>query len=142
MLAHEVPRPSQEFVFRRVRTPAGIDDVMLTERQFIEHVADHDDGREQYVGRLLATLTDPAEVWVQAVEPPRGVAYRRILLAAFRGKEPAATAVVAEEDPLGLLSWTFFKTLAQAPRGRGQDVNGRRRGYLLYRRGGAGSGGG
>lgn len=133
-----VTRPDgrPDVVFARVKTPEGIDDVVLT-HEFVDHVAGKRDGREQFAGRILPTLTDPAEVWVQLRKAgEKGFTYRRVFLAAFEGREPAAAAVAVEEHPKeGLLSVTFFPTGTKVTRpGHEGGVNGLRRGYLLYRR--------
>ena len=123
-------------VFATVKTPEGLDDVVLT-HEFVGHVAGKRDGREQFAGRILPALTDPAEVWVQLRRAGgKGFTYRRVFLAAFDGPEPAAAAVAVEEHPKeGLLSVTFYPKGVESERpGREGGVNGLRRGYLLYRR--------
>ena len=52
------------------------------------------------------------------------VVYRRKFIAAFEG-DLAAMLVVAQQDPVGWLAWTFYPV---------KNINSQRKGYLLYRR--------
>ena len=125
----------QDTVFGEVVTPEGLDNVMLT-GGFVRHLA-RGHGRDQFVEAVIPTLTDPAEVWLQPTLVKGRVFYRRVFIAAFdrAGEGPRqrgrGAVVVAQEDPLGILSWTFV------PPKQAQRLNNRRRGYLLYRRGDA-----
>ena len=120
---------TEEVVFGRVRTPDGLDDVMLSER-FVEHLAfRHEggrrirrrDGRERHANAIRTVLTDPEEVWLVAERRRGRVVYRRRFLAAF---DDDLVGVVQEEKDGGL-SWTFDPRL---------DMNSQRQGFLLYRR--------
>ena len=121
-------------VFREVATPEGLDNVMLSDG-FVEHVARLDKGkREQFIDAVLPALQNPAEVWLQPQLIRGKLHYRRAFVAAFDDAGGSSTQggrgalVVAQEDPFGLLAWTFV------PIARARKLNDQRRGYLLYRR--------
>ena len=111
--------------FHVVETPAGLDDVVVTDR-FVDHLVDHhsrDEARERFARFVVPTLRDPDEVWLAALTGPDGrVVYRRRFLAGFEGR---AGLVVAQEGLDGSWAWTFY-----TPRAVGRV----RRGRLLYAR--------
>ena len=111
--------------YRIVETPAGLDDVTVTDR-FVDHLVDHHprrEAREQFAEFVLPTMRDPDEVWLTAVEGPTGrIVYRRRFIAAFEGRDGL---LVAQEARDGSWAWTFFTS---------RSVRARRRGRLLYRR--------
>ena len=90
--------------------------------------------REQFIDAVLPALQDPAEVWLQPQLVKGKVHYRRAFVAAFDDAGDSSTQggrgalVIAQEDPFGLLAWTFV------PMDSARNLNARRRGYLLYRR--------
>ena len=90
---------------------------------------DHPAGRrERFADRILPSLRDPAEVWLTAVEDSRGrTVYRRQFITAFTDAGKEHTVAVTQEEKDGSLSWTFYPA-------RAGSVNGRRKGFLLYRR--------
>lgn len=125
----------RDTIFGEVETPEGLDNVMLT-GGFIRHLASIKKGRrEQFVDAVIPTLTNPAEVWLRPILKGGRVFYRRAFVAAFdRGDDASmqrgrGSVVVAQEDTLGLLSWTFIPVKAA------RRLNKQRQGYLLYRRG-------
>ncbi len=112
-----------------VRTPQGLDDVHIDHRA-IEHMAEHQPSRAADAEFLRATLEDPLEVWLVWVRDERGrAALRPHYLAAFEDGR-SALAVVQQDSAVLWTLWTFFASR------RGVEIDKRRAGHLLYRRGG------
>ena len=111
--------------YRVVETPPGLDDVTITE-SFVDHLVDHHprrEARERFAEFVLPTVRDPDEVWLAAVEGPKGrIVYRRRFIAAFEGRDGL---LVAQEARDGSWAWTFYTA---------RTVLRHRRGRLLYRR--------
>lgn len=121
----------RDVIRSRVETPAGLDDVYIAD-SFIDHIVDRKkDHRERFADWILPSLRDPAEVWLTEVTDGRGrKVYRRQFVTAFEGVdgETKPTVAVIQEGKDDSLAWTFVPT-------RDSYANGRRRGFLLYRRG-------
>ena len=116
----------QDVVFSRVETPAGLEDVYVTE-SFVDHIVDHKkDHRERFADWILPSLRDPAEVWLTEVTDGRGrKVYRRRFITAFEGTvKDKPTIAVAQEGKDGSLAWTFM-------RAGSRYLNDQRRGFLL-----------
>ena len=72
-----------------VETPAGLDDVTITDR-FVDHLVDHHlrkEARERFADFVLPTMRDSEEVWLLAVEGPTG---RIVYRPAVRGRLPGS----------------------------------------------------
>ena len=119
----------RDVVFSRVETPAGLEDVYVTE-SFVDHIVDHKkDHRERFADWILPSLRDPAEVWLTEVTDGRGrKVYRRRFITAFEGTaKDKPTIAVTQEGKDGSLAWTFHRRDARS-------MDSQRSGFLLYRR--------
>ena len=68
----------------------------------------------------MPTISDPTEVWLQAVAQDGRVRYMPLYI-----RVDGSTVAVAEEHRDGTLAWTLY------PAGAGQ-IDRKRVGYLLY----------
>ena len=118
-------RDGERDVIHTVRTPDGLDDVHI-DRRAVEHMA-KDPSRAADAPALRATLEDPLEVWLVWVLDQQGrAALRPHYLAHF--EDGRGAIAVVRQDPAVL--WTFFASRRNA------EIEKRRAGHLLYRRGG------
>ena len=107
-----------------VRTPDGLDDVVVR-REYLPHIVEkRAHARERYANWILPTLQSPLEVWLARHEDE---VYRRRFIAAF-GTHDNQSLVIAQENRDGSLLWTFFPTKDN------KYLDRQRSGHLLYRR--------
>ena len=108
-----------------VPTPVG--EVALSE-QFVRHVVRRGRGRDRYVAELIPTLADPDEVWLQAVVyDDRKAGRHKIRYMPMYLRSAGGVVTVAWEQRDATVALTFYPVTDS-------QLNGRRRGYLLYRR--------
>lgn len=110
-----------------VRTPGRLEDVQI-DHAFVDHVARHP-SRGQFANYILPTLQEPHEVWLTWVGSTSGPLLRPHFFAAF---EDGRTAVIAIDAKNAWVAWTLYTT------DKSRQVDRRRAGELLYRRGGGG----
>ena len=124
---------------RQVVTPDGLDDVIIRKDKLPHIVEEGKGNRERYANHILPTLTDPLEVWLAETErlTPTGEKqriFRRRFIALFgdnnKGKQGLA---LVEERKDGSLLWTFVPSNF-VPSNKTNYLDGKRKGFLLYRK--------
>lgn len=114
--------------FLLVRTPDGLDDVVVR-REYLPHIVEkRAHARERYANWILPTLQSPLEVWLARHEDE---VYRRRFIAAF-GAHDNQSLVIAQENRDGSLLYNFVPVGTK----KAGYLDGQRQGFLLYRRGG------
>ena len=110
--------------WRRVETPAGLDDVVIAQ-SFLPHIVnDRRAARERYANYVLPTLQDPLEVWLTRYEDG---SLRRRFIALFE-EARRQSLVVARENRDGSILFNFI------PAGRETYLDTQRQGLLLHRK--------
>ena len=113
--------------WRRVETPAGLDDVVIA-RSFLPHIVnDRRAARERYANYVLPTLMDPLEVWLTQYQDG---SFRRRFIAIFEDIRGPQSYVIARENRDG----SFFFNFMPVSILKKKYLDSRRQGLLLYRK--------
>ena len=125
---------------RKVKTPDGLDDVIIRKDKLPHIVEEGKGNRERYANHILPTLTDPLEVWLTEGERYTATGekkrvFRRRFIALFGDNKDKQGLAVVEEDKDGSLLWTFVPKSLKKRSGRDDLYLDRQRtGFLLYRK--------
>ena len=110
--------------WRRVETPAGLDDVVIAQ-SFLPHIIeDRRAARERYAHYILPMLMDPLEVWLSRYQD--GSFRRRFISVFAEGGKPVFA--IARENRDGSVLYNFVQSR------RLGSMDNLRQGFLLYRR--------
>ena len=112
--------------WRRIKTPEGLDDVVIAKRYLPHVVEKRSDAREQFAHYILPTLTDPLEVWLTAYADG---SFRRRFIKVFDSGNNQGY-VIARENKDGSVFYNFVPISKR----RATYVDGLRTGLLLYRK--------
>ena len=113
--------------WRRVETPAGLDDVVIAQ-SFLPHIVEkRGAARERYAHYILPTLMDPLEVWLSRYEDG---SFRRRFIAVFEGNRGPQSYVIARENRDG----SFFFNFIPVSILKKKYLDSRRKGLLLFRK--------
>ncbi len=118
---------------RQVKTPDGLDDVIIRKDKLPHIVEEGKGNREQFANTILPTLQNPLEVWLTEIERPTPTGqkqriFRRRFIALFGGNKGKQGLAVIEEGKDGSLLWTFV------PMSSERKLDKQRAGFLLYRK--------